>query len=73
VITEREVGGPGRMHFSGDGVSRTLHFHAGDGWPSEVLVPFAGCYAWHIRGRGFGYRLVFRAMCVSVPGLPRCP
>jgi hypothetical protein len=74
VITGREVGGPGRMHFSeGQAVSRALHFHAGDGWPSTVLVPFAGCYAWHIGGRGFGYRLVFRAVCVSDPGLPRCP
>jgi hypothetical protein len=73
VITGREIGGPGRMRFSdGQAVSRALGFHAGDGWPSEVFVPHAGCYAWHIRGRGFGYRLVFRVVCVSGPGLRRC-
>jgi hypothetical protein len=73
VITGREVGGPKRMRFSGDQAgSRALNFHAGDGWPSEVFVPHAGCFAWHIRGRGFGYRLVFRAVCVSVAGLRPC-
>ena len=73
-IRGREVGGPGQMKFSeGADVSNSLHFQARGSWPSESSVPRAGCYAWHIRGRGFHEVLTFRAVCVSGPGYRPCP
>jgi hypothetical protein len=73
-IRGREVGGPGQMRFSeGASVSNVLHFRARGSWPSESFVPGAGCYAWHIRGRGFHEVLMFRAVCVSGPGYRPCP
>jgi hypothetical protein len=72
-IEGHEVGGPARMKFSDGGeVSRMLHFHARGSWPSESFVPHAGCYAWHIRGRGFHTVLAFRAVCVAGSGFRRC-
>jgi hypothetical protein len=73
-IRGREVGGPGQMRFSeGASFSNVMHFRARGSWPSESLVPHAGCYAWHIRGRGFHEVLMFRAVCVSGPGYRPCP
>jgi hypothetical protein len=73
-IRGREIGGLGQMKFSeGADVSGSLHFQARGSWPSESSVPHAGCYAWHIRGRGFHEVLMFRAVCVSGPGYRPCP
>ena len=72
-IRGRQVGGPAPMKFSEGGpVSHTLHFQARGSWPSESFVPHAGCYAWHVRGRGFREVLMFRAVCVSGEGYRHC-
>jgi hypothetical protein len=73
-IRGSEVSAAGGMKFSGTdtGVVNALRFHAGDSKVSEVFVPHAGCYAWHIRGRGFHVFLVFRAVCLSAPGYRPC-
>lgn len=72
-IRGHEVGGAGQMKFfGGAGVSNVLHFRASGAWPSESLVPHAGCFAWHIRGLGFHEVLMFRAVCVAGHGFRRC-
>lgn len=72
-ISGREVGGPARMKFpAGAGVSTVLHFKAQGSWPSESFVPHAGCYAWHVRGRGFHEVLMFHVVCVAGEGFRPC-
>ena len=74
VIRGHEVGGSAVMKFwSGDRVARALRFRAHGAWPSEVFVPHAGCYYWHISGLGFDRVLVFRATCLDGPGFRPCP
>jgi hypothetical protein len=72
-IRGHQVGGEGQMKFSANGVvSNVLRFRARGAWPSYLLVPHAGCYAWNVRGRRFRTVLVFRAVCVSGQGYRPC-
>jgi len=72
-ISGSRVNSSESMKFSGGAaVSRVLHFRAHGAWPSQSFVPEPGCYAWHIRGRGFHLTLVFRAVCLADRGAKPC-